>query len=253
MNALLRALSAEILKTRRTLAVWMTLVTPLVVVVLQTLILLRVTGAYGDGDRIDAWRASMNNVLAIWVLLALPLFITLETALLAQAEHGEKHWKHLYALAVPRWVYYAAKWLVGAGLMLLSQAFLLGLTLFSGYFIHAVRPEVGFDGPPPIAFMVQALAMIWLISLLILSIHTWVSLHFHSFTVAVGVGMAATVANIILVNSEDGQRFFPWTLAVNALPQSQDANLAYALLVGLLGAALLAFVGGWEVARRDVL
>ena len=55
----------------------------------------------------------MGNVLNLWAILALPLFITLETALLAQTEHSEKHWKHLFALAVPRWVYYAAKWLTG--------------------------------------------------------------------------------------------------------------------------------------------
>ena len=44
MTYLLRALGAELLKTRRTLAIWMTLVTPLVVCVLQTLVLMRWQG-----------------------------------------------------------------------------------------------------------------------------------------------------------------------------------------------------------------
>ena len=252
MNYLMRALSAELLKTRRTLAIWMTLVTPLVVCVLQTLVLLRWKGSYG-GEQLDAWSASMTNILNLWAILALPLFITLETALLAQTEHAEKQWKHLFALAVPRWVYYAAKWLTGAVLILFGQVFLLGGALLSGYFIHLVRPDMGFDGPPPVAWMARILGLVWLISLLVISIHTWVSLHFHSFTVAVGVGMAAAVANIIMINSSDGQRYFPWTLPVNALPNGEAGGLPYALAFGILGGLLLALLGGWEVTRRDVL
>ena len=149
----------------------------------------------------------MSNVLNLWAILALPLFITLETALLAQTEHSEKHWKHLFALAVPRWVYYAAKWLTGAALVFLGQVFLLGGTLLSGYLMRLARPDLGFDAYPPVAWMARILGLVYLISLLVLSIHTWVALHFHSFTVAVGVGMAAAVANIILINSTDGQRY----------------------------------------------
>jgi lantibiotic transport system permease protein len=220
--------------------------------VLQTLVLLRWEGEYG-GPKIDAWMASMTNVLNLWAILALPLFITLETALLAQTEHSEKQWKHLFALAVPRWVYYAAKWITGAVLVLFGHVFLLGGTLLSGYFIRWVRPDLGFDAAPPVAWMARILGLVWLIALLVLSIHTWVSLHFHSFTVAVGVGMAAAVANIILISSQDGQHYFPWTLPINALPAAGGANLPYALLVGILGGVLLALLGGWEVTRRDVL
>ena len=109
MTYLLRALSAEILKTKRTLAFWMTLVTPAVVCILQLLMLLCWTGQYG-AELGDAWIASSQNTYALWAILALPLFITLETALLAQTEHSEKHWKHLFAQPIPRWAAYAAKW-----------------------------------------------------------------------------------------------------------------------------------------------
>lgn len=252
MTALLRALSAEILKTRRTLAFWMTLVTPAVVAILQLLILLRALGNYG-GEGVDAWRATSTNVFSLWSLLALPLFVTLETALLGQSEHGEKHWKHLFALPIPRWTIYAAKWLTGALLLLLAQAALIGLNIGAGLLMRLLKPEMGFDAPIPLGWMALIMGRVYLISLLIHSIHTWVALHFRSFTVAVGVGMAAAVANIILINAEEGPRLFPWALVVNALPAMENPQLGYALAVGIAGGLVLAFIGGWEVTRRDVL
>jgi hypothetical protein len=252
MKSLLRALSAEILKTKRTLAFWMTLVTPAVVCILQLLLLLRFTGQYGD-EMGDAWIASSQNTYALWVILALPLFITLETSLLAQSEHGEKHWKHLFALPIPRWAIYAAKWLAGLLLLLLAQVFLGALILVTGYLARWLKPELGFGALAPVGTIAQTLGRVYLIALLMHSIHTWISLHFRSFTVAVGVGMAAAVSNIILISSEEGPRYFPWALTVNALPQMETAWLGNALAVGIAGGLLLAFLGGWEVTRRDIL
>lgn len=247
MNYLLRALSAELLKTKRTLAFWMTLVTPLVVCILQLLVLLRVQGSY-------TWEASASNIFVIWAVLALPLFITLETALLAQVEHSEKLWKHLFALAVPRWAFYTAKWLVGALLLLLGQFFLLVGTLLTGYCIGWLKPQLGFGPVPPLLWMMEILGKIYWIALLMLSIHTWVSLHFRSFTVAVGVGMAAAVSNIILINSDEARHLFPWILPVNALGMADDAGyLPIAIIIGFTGALIVALIGGWEVSRRDVM
>jgi hypothetical protein len=253
MTHLLRALSAELLKTKRTLAFWMTLVTPAVVCILQLLILLRwYNGEYGGGDG-QAWEASAQNSMALWTILALPLFITLETALLAQSEHGEKQWKHLFALPVQRWSIYAAKWLAGAGLLLLAQIFLGLLILATGFLAALLKPELGFSGSPPLGSIAATLGKVYAIALLMHSIHTWVALHFRSFTVAAGVGMAAAVSNIVMMNSEEGVRFFPWILAVNALPQMENPWLVQALVIGVAGGLVLALAGCWEVTRRDIL
>ena len=252
MTYLLRAMSAELLKTKRTLAFWMTLVTPAVVCILQFLILMRYAGDYGRQSG-DAWLSTGQNVFGLWAILALPLFVTLETALLAQVEHSEKHWKHLFALPIPRWSVYAAKWLTGAYLLLLGQVFLGAFIVVTGLLARVLKPEMGFGPTIPLGWMAQVLGQMYLIALLMHSIHTWISLHFRSFTVAVGVGMAAAVSNIILINAEEGPRYFPWALAVNALPQNEGAMLGYALAVGIAGGVLLAFLGGWEVTRRDVL
>jgi lantibiotic transport system permease protein len=59
-------------------------------------------------------------------VLALPLFITLEVALLAGLEHGQDHWKDLFVLPIPRWTIYTAK-LATAALLLALSLVLLGV------------------------------------------------------------------------------------------------------------------------------
>jgi len=253
MTRLLRAVGAEMLKTRRTLAVWMTVLTPMVVCSIQLVILLRWGKPVGT-EKLDAWKTSISQCNLLWVLLVLPLFITLETALLAHAEHAEKQWKHLFALPVPRWAFYAAKWLVGAGLVLLGQIFLVIGEIAIGYLAGWLEPALGFGPFPPFWWTVRILSLAYLISLIVLSIHTWVALRFHSFTVAVGVGMAAAVANAMVNSSEDALHFFPWLLPGNALHHAEAiAWLPWALTVGIVGGIALAVAGGWDVTRRDVL
>ena len=103
MTALRRALHAESLKLRGTLALWMCLIAPATVVALYVLqVSFSEFGMRTGGDPAKAWFAFSQSILVLWLLLMLPLFITLQSALLAGLEHGERQWKHLLALPVPR-------------------------------------------------------------------------------------------------------------------------------------------------------
>ena len=96
-----RAVSAEALKLKRTLAVWMVFIAPSVVVALNFVMWLD-RGENFMLQRDSAWQALAQNVLLFWALLMLPLFVTLETALLGGVDHGSQQWKHLHALPIPR-------------------------------------------------------------------------------------------------------------------------------------------------------
>jgi hypothetical protein len=49
-----------------------------------------------------------GNALDLWATLMMPLFITIETALIAGLEHSENQWKNLLAFPIPRWTIYIA-------------------------------------------------------------------------------------------------------------------------------------------------
>ena len=84
MKALSRAISAETLKMKRTLALWLTLLTP------AALVFLEVAGATQNQGRLSAlppdinrWSLLFEELFSIWVLLIFPLFITLGVILLS--------------------------------------------------------------------------------------------------------------------------------------------------------------------------
>lgn len=255
MAALARALSAETLKLNRTLALAMVFVSPLVVVVLNILNLVRMS-QFSPEVLPEGWRYMIQNSLALWIALMLPLFITLETALMAGLEHNSQQWKHLFALPIPRGSVYAAKQIMAFGVSALGLIVLLIAAWLSGLIVMALGVDtVTFEAQYPWGLAFQVAGFAYLLSAFIVAIHTWVANRWASFPVAAGVGMTATVINFFLINSETWSKIFPWSLPINALLLMIDGTpvTAQPVIIALVGAVVVSIVGGWDVIRRDVL
>jgi hypothetical protein len=255
MTALLRAIDAELLKMKRTLALTLIFVTPLAVCALNLLILLRRLSLMPD-EPLEVWYYLIQNNVGLWGLLMLPLFITLETALMAALDHNANGWKHLYALPLPRWAIYLAKQFVALALIGGSMLVIGVGTLLAGLFVQMVAaPGQLTPAILPWGTLVSSLGLLFLSSWLIIAIHTWVSLHWASFTVASTVGIVATVTSFIVINSVELSGFFPWSIPLRAagplVMDIPDAPLA--LPLGLVGGVVVALLACWDVTRRDVL
>jgi hypothetical protein len=249
-RALARALSAEALKLRGTLALWMSIVAPALValvVVLQMLV------GETRGEPLppaEAWQRFAQGVLALWAFLMLPLFVTLEAALLAALEHGTQQWRHLLALPLPRGVHYLGKWLALAALLLLAQAAITLLIPLGGWVLMTFKPGMGLGGPPPWEFMLRSGALMLAASALIVALHTWIALRWRSFAVACGVGMGATVMGFLIGQSAKFGPWYPWSLPVQAMasdPSRLPTEIAYSALAALLVTA----IGLWEFGRSE--
>lgn len=250
---LIRALRAEQLKMKRTLALWLAPLMPLVIVALQVAMILERESHYRRQNLADAWQPHAGQIVFLWTMLMLPLFITLETALLGNLEHGNQQWKHLFTLPVPRGAIYAAKQVSAMVLIGLSMVSLYVLTVLSGLGIRLVAPGLGFEAPVPWAELFSYVALAYLASWLIISIHTWVGLRWRSFVVASTVGIAAMVIAVFLFQSDLGD-WYPWALPGIVVHNLEEGlSPASQLLVGCLGGLAVALLGGWDVTRRDVL
>jgi lantibiotic transport system permease protein len=252
MKALLRSIYAEILKLKRTLALWMVLIAPTVVALLYLAILIDRGAAMAKADDFNAWEALSQNICTLWSILMLPLFITLQTTLLANIEHNQKQWKHLFALAVPRWTVYVGKLVISTGLIGLSTLVLWGNFITDGLILRLLQPGIGFEAPIPGWMLLKTPLLIFGLAFLILAIHTWVSLYWHSFTLSVGVGMAAVTVGLVVMQSATWNRFYPWVLTIHAL-HSETGYLPNAFLISILGGLLVSVLGCWVFVRRDVL
>jgi hypothetical protein len=201
----------------------------------------------------NLWHSLIQTFLVLWSLLMLPLFVTLETGLLSALEHHNKAWKQLYALPVPRWAVYASKQVIALGLIGLSMIVLAAMTVGVGLLFRVIKPAWNFNAPIPWAALAQSATLGYLASWLIISLHLWVSARWPSFVVAMGVGIATTVAGVILINS-DWAHVYPWTLPGWVAKGSLEGEaIVVSLALGVIGGIALALVGGWDVIRRDVL
>src|SRR3546814_544257 len=95
-------LSVEDWKLRRSLALLLALVAPLLVAVFVFFNLVRL-------DKAMPWAMTQQSSVAIWAFFMLPMTVTALTALVAHTGHGPRAWDHLRALPLPRWHLYAAK------------------------------------------------------------------------------------------------------------------------------------------------
>jgi hypothetical protein len=247
-----RAVSAETLKLKRTLAVWMILIAPSVVVGLNFVMLLDRSGNFlSQAD--SPWQALTQNVLLFWALMMLPLFVTLETALLGSVDHASQQWKHLYALSIPRWTIYAAKAIIALILIGASTLVLWGETIGAGLLLGAAKPQLAIGWPIPAWTILQPMLLTFLIAGCMIAVHLFVALRWQSFTFAIGFGIATAVINFMVIQSDKWSKFFPWSWPGYAIIKEGADFLPIALMLGLAGGVVVGLIGMWLVSRREVV
>ena len=253
---LLRVLHAETLKLKRTIALKMVVIAPaaigLLVLFMASQAPFSMVRRGGAGHE---WAELTRINLLVWGILMLPLFITLETALVAGLDHAENQWKILLARPVPRWTLYVAKLLVVMAMTAASSVVLVCGVLAAGAVLPWIQPELHFGFPIPLAAILRDGAQVTGLAFLALTIQHWVSLRWQSFSVATSVGIVAMVTGYLMVVStrqtDAWPQYFPLSLPMLVLarrPQNVEAVLWISGAAGLLVAA----VGCADFCRREV-
>ncbi|HZS47392.1 MAG TPA: ABC transporter permease [Blastocatellia bacterium] len=244
---LLRTLAAEALKLKRTLALWMVLCAPMVIVVFAFIVALN--SATLVTQPFEVWKGLVSASAGVWAVFMLPLFITLETALMNGIEHNARSWKHIYSLPISGWAVYAAKTITALSLVALSSVVLGGGTILSGILLELLKPAKIIKAPIPWQSLSKTLLLIYLAALFIIAIHTWVSMRWSSFALAIGVGVVGTFFTLFASGASFG-KYYPWLLPLNVNTAERQV---IALILGIAGGLLVTFIGCWHVTRRDVL
>lgn len=233
MNMILTLLYIEFLKIRRSLALWMTLACPLLVVLLNTGILLKNGNVVG---KIGLWQGFWLGNFALWCYFMLPLYIALITGLLNGHEHKHQTWRLMLTQPISTRQLYTAKAML-AGLMVLgacvSLVLLIGLAM--ALLGMAAYPLNGALDYP----FVVTLFKVWLASLPVIMIQHYVSWRFPNIVAPLALGVGATMGIIQLASSRHWP-YFPWTYSLMAGNGSNPERQMLALQLGL-GLAVLIF------------
>lgn len=250
MTIYFRTLAAELLKLRRTLAFWMVLLAPLLIVGLQFLVFHERVEFFSKRHE-PLWDSLHRNILALWSILMLPLYVTLQTALLAGMEHNDDRWRSLLAMPVPRWAIYWAKLAIPCAMVAISSVILAAGALGSGLLLRTLKPQLLFPDPLPWAPFLRGAGLATAASMLVIAIHHALSLRLRTFAASAGAGVAATLISFVLINSERYSRLWPWCLPARMLSQKPGVA-AEVLLYSLAGAVVVSVLGTWEFSRREI-
>jgi lantibiotic transport system permease protein len=247
MNELLRAVSAESLKIKRTLALRLAIAAPLLIVLLQSGVYLS-RGEdleHAGGNPVTGFA---RGIMTLWTLIFLPFYATLACSLLASIDHHDHHWDQLFALPISRRSIYAAKWITVVGLVVLSSVAIPVFTLVAAELLRLVRHEwSGFAFP--LRTTLDGVARSCAAALLLISLQFWFSLRWQSFVLALAIGIAGIMSGIILITAPI--RFlsiYPWTAPAAAASPSRPL---LALIWGLSTGLILGAAACWRLARRD--
>jgi hypothetical protein len=252
---LLRVLHAELLKMKRTVALKMVVMAPAAVMLLVFLAAYQAPFSTLNFNGIkNKWTVLASLTLRAWAILMMPLYITLETALVAGLDHSENQWKSLLAGPVPRWTLYVAKLLVVMAMTVLSTLVLLCGILIDGSVLARVQSAVVFEFPVPWAAILQDGANVVGLAFLALTIQHWVSLRWRSFSVSIGTGILALVVGFAVAAGQQADswvQYFPWALPMLVLARQPQHIEAALLISAVLGLGVVA-AGCLDFCRREV-
>jgi len=236
---LLRVLSAEWLKIRRRMILFLTVLGPVGVLGLQAVNYgLRydyLTKQYAE----DLWGALIGNV----TMLAAPtLFIGLAiiTSMTAGLEHQTSAWKQTLALPVGRAHVFLGKLLLNVLLLLGSCTLLAVGTIGFGALLGYAVPEL------PAGELLQWVYYPCLAAMPFFALQAWLSIMMHNQAVPLTVGIVGTIGSMFGTQFGDWMPY-KWVSLTNAANEplySVAAGLGLGAVV--LGVALIVWV------RRDV-
>ena len=253
---LAQSISAELLKLKRTIAFKLIFIAPLTIVALTLFLASQAPhSTLHRNPNTDDWKALTRVNLQFWGLLMLPLYLSLQTALVAGLDHADNQWKALFARPVPRWTIYVSKLIVVAGMAVASGTTLaLGL-LAEGTLLRLYDPDLNFTFPGPVATVFTQTAQMTGLAFLPLTISHWVSLRWRSFAVAIGFGIVALVTGFAMLFSAGNYgtwpRYFPWALPMVVMAK-HPPNIEIVLWLGAAAGLLTALVGCLDFCRREI-
>lgn len=246
MISLSRALHAEVLKLRRTRALWLAVGAPLAVVLLFGLLV--VTGGASPAE--TGWTASAQGMLGLWSMLMAPLYVALETALINAIDHQADGWTHLFALPVPRWSIHTAKLLLAVVLVGLSSLLLAGGLLGTMALLQATG--IGTGASIPGRLIGTGTLYSYGATLGIVALHHALSLRVQGFEWPLGVGIAATVFATQVGRSEYWF-LFPWSYPTVAVASSTPHWRLYAVGLSVALAVVVGFASAYDTTHRDIV
>lgn len=254
MNIFLRCLSAEILKTRRTIYMLAVITMPTMLGLFNFLLHVGLDQQTGRYNTPNGWLLFEHNTRTFWAILVLPSLLVLICAFLAHQEHDNRQWRRLMCLPVPKAPIYLAKAAVVIALILLSSLILWAQNILWGWLFAILRPEMGLSlSTFSVLDTLLPFLVICLFAFFIAAIHLWFSLQTQNFVLSIGMGLAFILAGFFLNDIPVMRLVFPWSLPAVVYRATSYQELWTGMAYSLAGWGVVTAVGCLNFTRQDIL
>lgn len=122
------------------------------------------------------------------------------------------------------------------------------LTVVVGIGATYLRPELAGARSVPYVWIAKLALEVWLAGWLIIAIHTWISMRWAGFPIALGAGIGGTFFALFAAGASLG-KYYPWLLPMNVF---LEGRFVTELVLGIGGGVVTAMLGCVEFVRRDV-
>lgn len=183
----------ELIKLRRTVAFWLTILYPAGAVLLASLFLFSMRG-HSNMSPVKAIN-NINDVTAFF----LPFYVVLTISFLCQTEHRNTMFKHLISLPVPRSAYFFGKLAASFILMAVSWFLIIALTYASMIILHLTNRNLmlfpGFDN----GYLFTAITRTFLAGTAMVVIQYLISLRLRNVVAPITIGTTLTILPIAVL------------------------------------------------------
>jgi hypothetical protein len=215
-----RALYAEVLKSRNSFAVWLSLAGTAANLLMFFILHLFGQESVSLDSTPNPWEAWILSHYAGMAFMMLPLYVIILAALVHFMEHRHDMWTQLYALPVGRQEYVMAK--VSYIFLLFVTAHLLFVTglLITGFIYGLAIPDSGLATATPPATLLLRLAMKTVVSVIgLMCVQSWISRTFPHFIVSLLVGILGFVCAGLIGPEWPGIAWIPWGQPMVLMPE----------------------------------
>lgn len=222
MKFFFATLKIEWLKTRRTAAVWITVLGAAFIPVISFLIYVLKPEHFIKELAANPWQSLIMQSWQSASVFLLPMYVILVTSLIVQIEYRNNAWKQLYTTPRSYSNIYLSKFVV-IQLMIIGCFVLFNIFMIAcGYITSLMNSGYHFNSKPiPFSKLLLLSSKLYISSMAITSIQYWLSLRLKNYIAPLGIGLALLIAGIILLQWE---RIYLYPYAYAALSFFRGAN-----------------------------
>ena len=254
MSEFSRCISAELLKIKRTLALRLAVLAPLIIVVLVFATTVQRGGTPAAGVNPLVGFAQLN--LTLWTIVMLPFYAAMAAALLAAIEHSGDNWKYLLTLPISLQKLFLSKWLVGLTLLLLSTLVLAAGICLGAAVLRFCKPG-WHQAAVPIGIVALRTLQTFLAAVLLWSIQMWISVRWRNFIVGLVVGVIAAMIMLAGVpraqNAPIFVNVYPCSLPAMAMARMAEEmpSRIFPIAWGAVGGIAIGLAACRHLSRRE--